>query len=138
MLCTTCRDIFFGHFDQRTYTHHLHARDLEHAAFRKCHICRVLWNAISDEPRLSEQPEGSENPCPKPVSGYYIRRKSIGGESILELAFTVNKNGIDTGGKCITFCLQSMNGKIAKSMLPLPVINMFTLIKIPMAVLTPT
>lgn len=111
MLCTSCREIFNGHFDQRRYTHHLHVHDLEHAASRKCQICRVLWNVVSEHPQQSELPVGSKKPNLDPISRYTIRPASVAGKSILELGFTVDKNGTDQGGLAIDFCLQSIDGK---------------------------
>ncbi|PLB38136.1 HET domain-containing protein [Aspergillus candidus] len=107
MLCTTCRQIFSGFFSQRTSAHHIYLQKLEQAALDNCYICQVLWRTASDQPpRLSGK---FENPKSKPISKYCFSRKSADGSEILELEFVVDRNGVEDGGSCVVFCLQSMN-----------------------------
>lgn len=115
MLCQTCQNIFRDSYPHKNSNHHLYVHQLEQAAFEACRICRVLWHAISDRaPSTAEialEASGmQETVVNKAISQYNIRHKPTRWRdniyNISELSFTVNKNGIDHGGKEITFCLQ--------------------------------
>jgi hypothetical protein len=116
MLCDRCSRIFRGPCRHGTQDHYYSVRELEQAAFDKCHICRVLWQAISDkapdDARVSSTEAADHRLVPsKPISKYSMRHKVLYTNEISELSFTVDKKGVLNGGRAFLFCLQNMRGK---------------------------
>ncbi|KAF8850026.1 HET-domain-containing protein [Acephala macrosclerotiorum] len=127
MICQTCQNIFRGSCSHKrsvfdANNHHSYLYQLEQAAFEECHICRVLWEAISDHPPTNtkealEAPDVQDTVIVKPISQYYIRHRSLRSRenihNISILSLVVDKNGVPNGingliGASFNFCLQPM------------------------------
>ena len=119
MLCQTCQKIFRGSCAHKEYNHnhHIYVYQLERAAFELCHVCQVIWRGISDRPptiakEAFEAPPEEEAFTTKPISKYRVEHRSSrsrdNNHNNSELSFVVDKNGVDSGGRSFTFCLQPM------------------------------
>lgn len=116
MLCARCSQIFRGPCRHGEQDHYYSVRELEQAAFNKCNICRVLWQAISDkvpnDVRVNPTEVTGHRVIPsRPISAYRMRHKVLYTNEISELSFVVDQNGVLNGGKAFLFCLQNTSGK---------------------------
>lgn len=101
ILCERCSQIFRGSCPHGEQDHYYSVRELERAAFDKCYICRVLWQAILD--RAPDDVRVNS----KPISKYRMRHKVPYTDEISELSFVVDQNGVLNGGRSFLFCLQN-------------------------------
>ena len=121
MLCKRCSQIFRGPCSHGEQDHYFKVRDLEWAAYNNCHICRVLWQAMSDEAPKNVGLNPTEGTSQrdvllKPISKYHMRHKVLYTNEISELSFVIDRNGVLNGGRAFLFCLQNTSGK-SKAML---------------------
>jgi hypothetical protein len=122
MLCERCSQIFRGPCPHGEQDHYYSVRELERAAFHKCHICRVLWRAISDrapdDVRANLTDDTGHGVVPsKPISKYRMRHKLLYTKEISELSFVVHHNGVLNGGRAFLFCLQNTSGKLKATLI---------------------
>ncbi|KAF2472698.1 uncharacterized protein BDR25DRAFT_353021 [Lindgomyces ingoldianus] len=112
MLCKCCSQIFRGPCPHEERDHHYSVRELEQAAFEKCHICRVLWKGISNKAphKVKANPTeatGHRHVPSKPYSKHRMRHKVLYTNQISELSFVVDRNGVLNGVQGFLFCLQT-------------------------------
>jgi hypothetical protein len=122
ILCERCSQIFRGPCPHGDQDHYYGVRELEQAAFDKCHICRVLWRAISDrapnDVRVNLTDATSHRVVrSKPISKYRMRHKVLYTNEISELDFVVDQNGVLNGGRAFLFCLQNTSGKLKATLI---------------------
>ena len=119
MLCLTCQNIFRGSCPHNRSRHHSYIHQLEQAAFEECHICKVIWDAISDRSPICTKealaPRIQGTVTMSPISQYSIRHRSSRSRdniyNISELSLVVDKNGVGNGGLLFMFCLQPMRSE---------------------------
>ena len=120
MLCQTCQRAFQGTFPREYTTHHSSIDQLETSAYQSCHICKILWNAISKRPPIRTQESWTTSLSQnvghtKPISQYILLQSSLfrrdNPQNISELSFVLNKNGINSSGDVFLFGLQPLKCK---------------------------